>query len=229
MSIGVVAASYVASAAYVAAVLADTPLAYYRLGESSGTTMNDGSGNARHGTYSGTYTLGAAGLLPGDTDKAVDFTNGAGQVAYAAWMNASPSFTVEAIINPDTVVSARTIAAKAAPALDAWQLRQNGAVLEFYIANGGWTFLASPAGALTAGTRYHVAASWDGTTRRLYINGAEVANAVAGGPAANASGFSIGMYSTSTEPYDGRIDEVAFYGAALSAARILAHYNASLV
>ena len=49
---------------YSAAVLVDAPYAYYRLGEASGTTAADSSGNGRHGTYATTnITLGATGLL----------------------------------------------------------------------------------------------------------------------------------------------------------------------
>ncbi len=61
--------------AYADVVLADSPLAYYRLGESSGTTMTDSSGNGRHGTYVGSPTLGAAGLVPGDTCADFDGVN----------------------------------------------------------------------------------------------------------------------------------------------------------
>lgn len=50
-----------------------TPTAYYRLGESSGTTANDVSGNGYDSNYDNTPTLGATGLLGGDADTAVTF------------------------------------------------------------------------------------------------------------------------------------------------------------
>jgi len=53
-----------------AEVLADSPVAYYRCGDSSGTVCTDSSGNGRNGTYVGAPTLGVAGLT-GDADTAV--------------------------------------------------------------------------------------------------------------------------------------------------------------
>jgi hypothetical protein len=88
-----------AASAYSAAVLADSPLAYYRLGEASGTTMTDSSGNSRNGTYAGSPTLGAPGLVTGDSDTAVTFngTSQQAQVAFGSWMNTT-ALTLEAII-----------------------------------------------------------------------------------------------------------------------------------
>ncbi len=54
-----------AAPSYSASVLADSPLAYWRLGEASGTTAADASGNGRTGSYLNTPTLGAAGALAG--------------------------------------------------------------------------------------------------------------------------------------------------------------------
>src|SRR4051812_8284116 len=89
---------------YSSEVLADSPLAYWRLGDASGTTMVDSSGNARDGAYTGSPTLGTTSLLLSDADTAVTL-NGSTQyasVADAAWMDAS-SFTVEALIKPSAV------------------------------------------------------------------------------------------------------------------------------
>lgn len=50
---------------YQSEVLADSPYLCWPLDETSGTTATDVSGNARHGTYSGTYTLDATELMIG--------------------------------------------------------------------------------------------------------------------------------------------------------------------
>ena len=49
------------------------PVAYWRLGETSGGTAYDLSGNNNHGTYTNSPTLGATGLLTNNTDTAVTF------------------------------------------------------------------------------------------------------------------------------------------------------------
>lgn len=62
---------------YRAAVLATNPLAYWRLGETSGTVARDEMG-LNHGTYVNAPTLGVPGLLAGDPDTAVTL-NGTNQ------------------------------------------------------------------------------------------------------------------------------------------------------
>ena len=69
--------------AYSDLILASSPVAYWRLGESSGTTAADASGNSRVGTYSGTYTLGASSLVPSDTGDTSLGLGGAGYVSVA--------------------------------------------------------------------------------------------------------------------------------------------------
>lgn len=63
--------------AYSIDVLADSPLAYYKFNEISGTTAIDSSGNSNDGTYIGGFTLAQAGLLPtGDSSVLLDGTSG---------------------------------------------------------------------------------------------------------------------------------------------------------
>lgn len=46
------------------AIMALAPVGYWKLDETSGTQATDSSGNGRHGTYSGTYTLNARDGAP---------------------------------------------------------------------------------------------------------------------------------------------------------------------
>jgi hypothetical protein len=62
-----------ASSAYATAVLADAPMAYWRLDEAAGTMMNDASGHGHAGTYTGAVGHSQAGALVGDTDTATGF------------------------------------------------------------------------------------------------------------------------------------------------------------
>lgn len=54
------------AAAYRTEVLADTPVGYWRLGESAGATAADDSGNGYAGTYNGDPTLAKRGAGPAD-------------------------------------------------------------------------------------------------------------------------------------------------------------------
>ena len=62
----------VAQAAYVDVVDGLSPLGYWRLGESSGTTATDRAGSY-NGTYAGGVTLDQTGALSGDSDTAIYF------------------------------------------------------------------------------------------------------------------------------------------------------------
>lgn len=84
------------STTYSAAVLADSPAAYYRLGETSGTTAADSSGHGNNATINGTVTLNSPGALPSDTDGSMLFTNGFVQTPYV--MTSVSSYTEEAWI-----------------------------------------------------------------------------------------------------------------------------------
>ena len=85
-------------------------------------------------------------------------------------------------------------------------------------------------GTSTLGSWSHVVATWDGTTARLYVNGvfADVTNAGTGAavyaPSTTAT-LTIGALGDDSSPFYGNVDEVAFYGSALSAEKISAHYN----
>jgi hypothetical protein len=217
---------------YVDEVMADAPLAYYRLGETEGsTTMTDSSGNARDGFYVGAVTPGVAGLLAGDADTAADFAGGYAQVAYdAAWM-APATFSVEAVFRADTVTGQHPIVARHGNGKPSWELSIRGGVLRIYFHIGGaWNELAAPTNP-TAGTTYHVVATFDGSTRQLYVNGALVASKASATFTASSVHLSVGRLESavSADAFDGRIDEVAVYPSALPQSRVTAHHNAFTV
>jgi YD repeat-containing protein len=58
---------------YRQAVLDDGPVAYWRLGETSGTNADDETANNNDGTYANSPTLDQAGAITGDPDGSVDF------------------------------------------------------------------------------------------------------------------------------------------------------------
>jgi hypothetical protein len=65
----------VSCALYIQTVLADSPLRYYRLNETSGTIAHDSGSQAQNGTINGGVTLGQTGLLP-STGGTVFFPGG---------------------------------------------------------------------------------------------------------------------------------------------------------
>jgi len=72
--------SGVRSSPYADTVLVDTPHLYWRLGEATGTTAADFSGNGRTGTYGAGVTLAQASILVGDPDSSAGFSDVANSI-----------------------------------------------------------------------------------------------------------------------------------------------------
>jgi len=219
---------------YATAVTADAPLSYWRLGESSGTTAVATGSAAVNGTYSGYHTLGTAGLITGDPNTAVSLAPvGSGTVSMGrpSALNLSRNFTIEAWIKPTAIGGLLGIIS----------FGTGG----FYIrvaAAGQITFLKSRiagigvgATILAAATRYYVALTMDGSGNWvIYLNGAVDASGLTSQTFAGTESLQIGSDDAGfgsgglQEFFDGVVDEVAIFGAALTATRISAHYAAGL-
>ena len=72
---------------------------------------------------------------------------------------------------------------------------------------------------ISTGTWYHVASTWDGTTRKLFVNGVLKRSDTPGANNATAANFHIGKTCCS-EFFNGLIDDVAIYTRALSAGEV---------
>ena len=213
---------------YAKAILADTPVSYWRLGEKSGTSATDQQGN-NPGTYVNSPLLGATSLIDSDqTNNAVGF-NGQStsmRAGYSTSLDLTSNVSLEAWIKPSALPAAGQFASIVTHP-EAYSLQFNGPQLEFtIIQNGVRKRLQAPAGAIQPGSTYHVVGTYDGTTQRLYVNGAQVTSAaLAGGASKSSTGIYVGSWDSGTEYFNGVIDDVALYGKTLSATQVKAHYD----
>ena len=99
---------------YRAAVMADNPRAYWRLGEQTGTTAVDQVG-VNHGTYSN-VALGSTGPLTGDDDSAASFD---GTTAYA------------------TAPDSNSLDLSSGATIEAWVKRTKSSVWQIAVGKGG--------------------------------------------------------------------------------------------
>jgi hypothetical protein len=219
---------------YRDAVLASTPLGYWRLGETSGTTAADASGNARNGSYVGGPALGSPGLLTSDPNTAVTFdgVNDAVDIVHATVWNLTGDLTLEALINVTGGATNRVIVAKDAssggPTFELRWVQSTGKLQFVQRTTGGATLSAVSLSPLAAGTTYHVAVTKTGATVRFYINGSlnKTVSTFAGTIVTNTRPVRIAM-GDGGKAFGGRVDEVAIYGYALSSATIAAHAGAA--
>lgn len=210
-----------ATAGYSGAVLADTPLVYLRMGETSGSTAVDASGNARNGLYAATKTA-TTGLLTGDADGA---TAQRGTISPASWMDVA-AITLECLLKPTNTNNNAGILARFGGTGHVWIMwidTSSKIAIRFYNTGGSQVDL-SWATTPTTGTIYHVAATYQSGQARLYINGTQVASSTAmtGTLKTAAEYFEWHAYQSTFEP-NATIDEVAIYSGELSSTRIAAH------
>jgi hypothetical protein len=211
----------------------DNPIGHWKLGESAGaTTAVDRKGN-RNGTVSAAgVTFGQTGLLAANnaSDTAALFNPASSGKIDIASTNTAPyssstAKTIEGWIKTtQTNATFRPIFSIA----NSYGLFVKDGILKSWNwdVGGGQSGEKSSGVTVADGVRHHVALTIDGSGNgQFYVDGqpagAPVAYAVPGHGTAGAIGW-----STSTQFFDGTLDEVAVYNTALSAARIEAHYDA---
>lgn len=202
-----------------------SPTVWLRLGEASGTSASDASGNGHAGTYVGSPTLGATGLLAGDSDTAVSL-NGSSQyvtIPASAAFDSSSAISGFARVKITTTSNRYIISRRDSNSGGIFNFQIGAKLYVELFATGGYT-LAQSSLAPSTGVTYSVGFTISSGTVKLYINGAlDGTPAAYSGNIATSStvslpvgawklGGSFGQY------FAGTIDEVAYWaGTALSA------------
>ncbi len=219
---------------YSSVVLADNPIAYYRLGESSGVVVDTIGGTS--GTVNGSPTRDVSGATS-DGDGGIDF-NGTATVTvlHQSQFNVGDSITIEAWVKFDaTGAGYQSVLAKH-PGVDtngeyafSWE-RSTGKIV-LYVYNASWfRRVESTANAVVAGSWYHVVVTKVSTTTvKIWVNAVDVTLTTSGTATIinNSANITIGGFTPSAEQCD-QVDEVAIYSGALAGGRITAHYNAAI-
>lgn len=144
------------------------------------------------------------------------------QLTVAVWANQSAA----AGVNGDTQVAKRVDVT--GNVRDSWQLEDYSDGTQAFTSNSGTTSndqLDSAAGLVTLGVWHHLAISFDGTTRKLYVDGA--LRVEAGGTASfayDSHAVTLGCDDNAgvSEAYAGTLDELEIYNRALTDAEIAA-------
>lgn len=207
---------------YSDAVLALSPLAYWRMGEASGT-LDNAEGTATYDAFTtNAPTYGVTGLLTGDPDTALSFAAGSSQYAQTngALPAIGPNFSLAAWINVTSLSADRMVLSQQSNAfLRVYSTGQ----LEFHWVDAGAVGrnLATVGSDITTGQTYFIVGLYDGTRAKLYINGSTAAQSVeltsGGVPSAI---WHIARHATAILSFDGAIDEVAIFDSVLSDADI---------
>lgn len=230
---------------YIDEVLNDSPIAYWRLGESSGTTAVDETGNGHDGTYNGSPTLGEPGLIASDSDTAVGFDELDDYIEVSsdpALEFGTSDFTLEAWVQYDATTTSHQViyshrqdyVGPGQPGYD-FLITQDTGNLRIVIEDTDSINAYDSDSAVPTGEPVHVVAVFDRDGNvTFYQNGsADGSFDISGesGDISNNRALRIGAMEDDTgtlvDNFGGTLDELAIYNSALSTARIQAHYAAS--
>ena len=218
---------------YAEAIASDEPVSYWRLGESGGPIVADSAGTATAEAGAG-VTFGAAGAIGSDSNTAATFDGSSGLVSTQAPVQGPNAFALEAWFRTTSTMGGKVVGfgnsrtGESTMADRHLYLDASGRVF-FGVYPGSRRTVQSAAG-LNDGQWHHIVGTLGPTGMELYVDGALVGQRADTTSAQNYAGYwRIGGDRTWTgQPYlNGSIDEVAVYGAPLTAERVAAHYVAS--
>ncbi|HZY85889.1 MAG TPA: LamG-like jellyroll fold domain-containing protein, partial [Gemmataceae bacterium] len=206
-------------------------VAAYGFNEGTGTTVTDASGNGNTGTIAG-----ATWTTAGKYGNALSFngTNSWVTVADAASLHLTTGMTLEAWVNPNSFTGWSCVLLKedandlayalyadnhgndtGGPRVPVVSVRQNSTT--------SWT---GGTAQLPLNTWSYLSATYDGSTLKMYVNGALATSLALTGPINVTSGaLRIGGDSIWGEYFSGLIDEVRVYNRALTQAQIQTDMN----
>lgn len=220
---------------YAAVVLADDPLLYYRLGETDITKPAvDSSKAARPAAFKGSVVCGLPGAIANDPDTACRFDGSTTAVFVPSGPkfagSPGPPYSLEAWAHPTHAPGPNGHVVAAVE-----QEPNDGYSIFFFDDRAPRFERETPMGTdgivgpQISGTAFvHLVGTWEGTTQRLYIDGAlqQQGNSTKSFPGNTNSPFSIGANSNAdTNRFVGEIDEVAVYDHVLTPARIKLHHD----
>jgi hypothetical protein len=223
---------------YAEEVLMDSPLAYWRFNEDSGTVAVDSSGNGNDGTYVGNVLLGQIGAIANDSDTSVKF-DGA-----TSWMSAGDVFafvdagacSFEVWVKPLLDMSYHDVLSRTdgqgntTTGYLMYIEPQPAPMMDFALYSAGTANIAESNVDIDGGTFTHMVGVYDGTMVYIYSDGVLQDSKPTSFPIpATSNPFTVAAQSGGlTSWFHGELDEVAVYGTALPLARIQAHYNVGI-
>jgi hypothetical protein len=217
-----------APSAYRSAVMADSPLGYWRLGEGSGTVAADQLAT-HNGTYAYGPALGQAGALFNDPATSVGFDGTSQFVQVPSDASLNPSiFSFEIWARPTGGAGTYRVAIASRNYPQGWTLVVGSFDdWEFWI-NSGTGLVTFGGGTATLNTWHHLVGTFDGTTAVLYVNGVRVASAAVSAayqPQTRGPLLISQSQPGSSSYFPGQLEEAAVYGTALSPTQVQHHYS----
>ena len=218
-----------AASTYQGAVLADGPVAFYRLADPSGTVMADSSGKDADGSYSAHVTLNQLPALLSDPAPSAMFST------CCAVANASPSLplggsarTLEAWFETTSTEADQIVASYGTYSPnEAFVVTSSPQAISVDVGQGAVNF--DTPRAVDDGSWHFVAVTVSGTTVSVYLDGKSIGTTALTTALDTSSGaFSVGdAEGVPAQVFAGQLADVAVFPTALAAADLTAQFDAS--
>ena len=205
-------------------------VAYYKLDEGYGTTVQDSSPNDFDATLYNTPTWSNNGKF----GKALDFDPASSENLQVANTSnriipsGNTAFTSSMWINSDSVTTAtvKSVMTNETYTVSGFRYGINSSSkLQFWSTESGGTTDLTSTTTLSTGTWYYIVMAYDGSSAKLYINGKLEATDTSASIVSNTNNITIANAIGGKEYFDGKIDEIKFYTSALTEDEIKLDYN----
>jgi hypothetical protein len=220
-----------ATSSYRDLILAEKPVAYFRMGETAGSATLRDEVTSQSSPIAGTVERGVVGSIAGDSDTAMTF-EGHGSIRVAgsdASFSGVVPYSIECWIRPSEVdENYRRIVSNEIAGTDprqGWLLwivdRTSGGVgFERYVDGKGEGVISR---SIPPPDRWtHVVGTYDGSALSLYIDGVLIDTAISPRPLEGQANLTLGKGIA--DGIIGGLDEVAIYDRALTTERIALHH-----
>ena len=200
-------------------------VAYWDFDEGTGTAVSDSSGNANNGAL---VNGGASPWVAGKYGTAIDFNATLG--TFVGFADSSTLYTPTAltmmawIYSRDISRDAPIFAQEGGSTNLGLNFQTNGGsigILLDSLGTAGWDLAGYQIGGVTTNQWTHLAATWDGTTVKVYRDGVQLPTtfAFSGTLFDSSAAFTLGSNSSSSR-FDGLIDDARLYNTALTQSEI---------
>ncbi|WP_457254535.1 PKD domain-containing protein [Pedococcus sp. P5_B7] len=224
--------------AYSAAVNAQTPDQFWRLDETSGSSVLDSSSSGQDGTVLAGVTWGAAGSPASAVNRAATLNGSSGAIVGRETSTSPKTYSTELWFKTNTTRGGRLIGfgnsssttLSASGTADRQICMLNNGRLQFGT-SGAVRNLAETTTSFNDNAWHHVVATQGADGMKLYVDGLQVASNTATDAASYVGYWRVGgdrCYGGQTSNYlAGTVDEAAVYATALTAAQVRSHFEAA--
>jgi len=195
------------------------------VGSNNGTFVNGAfSANAEYGSFAGDFN-GTDAALQIEDDPSI---SGLSEITLSIW------------VNPNSLSSVNMIWSKGSDTSNDfsrewfWRIETDGTMILIFTSGNTTDFRLDSSGTIPTGTYTHLAATYDGSQMKLFINGLEDTSRSVSGSIQDDSGKSLigaqtdgngGSASSAIQFFDGLMDQARIFDRALTTSEISDLFN----